>query len=160
MYETLARMRPAIVVARGELRGELTPAWSRVLTTAASKTAVSRASKATGLFRLSNPRGSAIEPQAELVGFAIARNIIATADYNILLGDLRSTEGPGVAKIPANYTAEFFFTDEQPSNELSPRSHRIKRVLFTGKSRAGSRIALLEIEGHDEQANPGMYTVD
>src|SRR5262249_2049936 len=52
-YTTLARYRPAISVNDGKLIGKLDPEWSRVLGYQRSADAISNATKATGLFRIS-----------------------------------------------------------------------------------------------------------
>jgi DNA/RNA endonuclease G (NUC1) len=154
-YKTLARFRPAIPWEDGKLAGEVTPEWTRILDLPLSRKTIALAAKAAGLFRLASPTSPPFESTA-MVGFAVSKNVIATIDYSIMPADIRAVDGVAMVTIPPTYTAEFFFTDGPASDLAGKKGLRIKRILFGSKSRAGSGLVLLEIDGHDTQANPPL----
>ncbi|WP_049644331.1 DNA/RNA non-specific endonuclease [Candidatus Rhodobacter oscarellae] len=158
-YRVLAEARPALVVSDGAVVDEARHLWKRALDYEASKEAIKRAARATGLFRIYAPEAGETFASTPVMGIAIGPNLIATMAYSILDDGLRAGgDGSELIAIPGEYTAEFVFADAWPedTDATTPRLP-IKRILYLSRSDdTRPELALLEIERHDVAAFPPL----
>lgn len=157
-YRILAEARPAIKVKDGLVEVDKDSLWKRVFEREGSRAAVQRASKATGLFRISENDSSAHLSASTQMAIAIGKNLIATPAYSILPRGLRPKgELSEIVNVPEEFSAEFVFADAWPADDDRSRPrHPIKRIFYLGGNDSRPELALLEIEGHDTSLFPPL----
>ncbi len=157
-YQVLAEARPALLVKDGVVVGVKSKLWERVLDFEVSQEAVRRATLATGLLRIALPGEPTRSGDLNRIGFAVGRNLIATAESNIVFDSLKSYAGPEVIDVPDDFVAEFVFANTWPADEDElVKRHKIKRILHIGGEEQGiKRLAFLEIEDHNTDDFPPL----
>ncbi|WP_226575497.1 DNA/RNA non-specific endonuclease [Acuticoccus sediminis] len=154
----LAQARPALVINDGELEAARGTLWEAILDLERSRSAVRRAAIATGLFRIVGPSPTPLQESTRGVGFAIAPNLIATAEVNIVAPSVRPRGGTEVVEVPDDVVAEFVFADQWPQDgDTTVGRLPIRRILYLGNGGSPAlNLAILEIEGHDTTAFPPL----